>query len=194
MRKILIFVAFLVEILTLHRWLHCWHFTDGFYYTPPLLIDRVIGGINDDYGNLTIITHIMHNKATYLVWGFLQTFLQYWDARFLKEFISIAGCIGVYLGLWYFFTKIRGNKYLRGIFLFAVVFQCIQILFSPDIKFLWIILPLGITYIIFSMYGLWQFLAIKSNARYGFIITLLAFSIGSMLLLPLAYEVFCLKI
>ena len=193
LKPFVIFGSLVIELLALNRWLSCWHFKDIFYYTPTLLIARVINGINDDYGLPSIVTHTMHNKITYFFWGFIQAILQYWDIRFLKEFIGIIGAIGIYLAIWYLITKHRRNKYIWSLFIFSIVLGCIEIFFSFDLKFAWKLLILGVPYMLFSLFGIWQFLNERKRSHYLFIILIMILSAITILLFPLGHYKFCLK-
>jgi hypothetical protein len=194
MRKIIILIAWIVELFSVIRWHSCWLFKDIFYFTPLSLSARVIDSINLNRGIPIILIHLMQNKFIYFFWGGLQILLQYWDARFLKEFIGIIGLFGIVFAIWYLLTSCRKNFYIWGLFIFILIISFVEMFFQPNIIYIWKLLIFGSAFQIFSLFGLWQFLRHKSNKRYFFIAFLLIVSVLYLILFPLSYQAFCLKI
>jgi hypothetical protein len=196
MRKILIITAFIVELFSIARWSNCWLFKDIFYYTPSMITARAITAISEDKSRAIpgIVTHLMHNKAIYFVWGGVQTLLQYWDIRFLKGFIGIIGAIGAILALWYLFTKFKKNIYLWFLFIFCLIISAVEMFLQPNIIYDWKLVVFGSGFELFSLIGLWQFLKTKNKKRYSFIIFLLIVSVLYLIFFPLSYQSFCLKV
>jgi hypothetical protein len=190
----LIIIAWIIELFSVVRWDSCWLFKNYFYFTLPTLSARVIDAINLNRATPVLLTHIMHNKIIYLVWGGLQTLLQYWDIRFLKEFVGIIGAIGIMLALWYLFTKFRKNIYIWILFIVCLLLSAIEMFFQPNIIYVWKLFVLGGAFQLLSLFGLWQFLKPKSNRRYLLVAVLLVISALSLIFFPLAYQAFCLKI
>ena len=194
MRKALIIIVWIVELLSIIRWHGCWLFKNIFYFTSSALSVRVIDAINLNKGMPVLLTHFMHNKVIYLVWGGLQGLLQYWDIRFLKEFIGIIGAFGIFSAFWYLLTSSRKNIYVWFLFAFCLVISLIEMFFQPDIIYVWKLLVFGSAFQLLSLFGLWQFLKQKNSKRYLFVIVLLVISILSLIFFPLSYQAFCLKI
>jgi hypothetical protein len=194
MRKALIIIVWIVELLSIIRWHGCWLFKNIFYFTSSALSVRVIDAINLNKGMPVLLTHFMHNKVIYLVWGGLQGLLQYWDIRFLKEFIGIIGAFGIFFAIWYLLTSSRKNIYVWFLFAFCLVISLIEMFFQPDIIYVWKLLVFGSAFQLLSLFGLWQFLKQKNSKRYLFVIVLLVISILSLIFFPLSYQAFCLKI
>jgi hypothetical protein len=194
MRKILIVIAFLVELFSIARWHSCWLFQPNFYFTLPTLLARTIDTINLNKGMPVLLTHLMQNKIVYLILGGLQTLFEYWDIRFLKEFIGIVGAIGIIFALWYLITKFRRNILLWVLFMICLILSSIEMFFQPNVPYIWKLIAFGSAFQLFSLFGLWQFLKDKSNKRYFFIIIILFISILSFVLFPLGYQLFCLKV
>jgi hypothetical protein len=194
MRKVLIIIALIVELFSIARWHGCWLFKNIFYFTPPMLAARVTDAINGNKGMATLLTHAMHNKVIYLGWGGIQTLLQYWDIRFLKDFIGIIGALGIVFAVWYLFTSSKKNIYLWFLFIFCLIISLVEMFFQPDIIYVWKLLIFGSAFQLLSLFGIWQFLKPKSNKRYFFVIFLLVISILSLIFFPLSYQSFCLKI
>jgi len=194
MRKTLIIIAWIVELFSITRWHGCWLFKSFFYFTPSELSARVIDAINLNKGAPILLTHLMHNKIIYFFWGSLQTLLEYWDIRFLKDFIGIIGALGIALAIWYLFTSSKKNVYLWFLFIFCLIISFVEMFLQPNIIYVWKLLVFGSAFQLLSLVGLWQFLKPKSNRRYFFVIVLLAISILSLIFFPLSYQSFCLKI
>ena len=157
MKIILLIIIGLVQLCAFIRWLSCSHFRELFYFTKPQLMDRLLNSTNNDAGVPLLIIRSLHNKVTYAFWGGSQTFLQYWDIRFLISFISLIGGIGVMLSLWYLFTKKRKAWYLWLLLGFYSVFAAIELFFSPNINFVWKLFALGIPLQILSLFGFFFF-------------------------------------
>jgi hypothetical protein len=194
MRKILIVIAFIVELFSVSRWYGCWLFKDIFYFTPSMISARTIDSINLNRGMPVLLTHLMHNKIIYLFWGGLQIQLQYWDVRFLKDFIGIIGFIGIVFAFWYLVTTLRKNFFVWFLFLFCVAISFIEMFLQPNIIYVWKLVVFGSSFGLLSLIGLWQFLKPESSKRYWFILFLLIISILTLIYFPLSYQAFCLKI
>jgi hypothetical protein len=194
MKRILVIAAFIVELISIVRWDSCWLFKDIFYYTSQVLTARTIDAINLNRGMPVLLAHIMNNKIVYLIWGGLQTLLQYWDVRFLKDFIGIIGAFGIIFAIWYMLTNLKKNLHTWIIFLFCLSISSIEMFFQPNIVYVWKLFVFGGAFELLSLIGIWQFLKVKSNKRYSLIIILLIISILTFIFFPLSYQGFCLKV
>jgi len=194
MRKLLIVIVWIVELFFTARWHGCWLFKDIFYFTWKVVLARAIDAISLNNGASVLLTHLMHNKIVYLFWGGLQMLLQYWDVRFLKEFIGIIGFFGIVFAIWYLLTSLRKNVYVWFLFIFCLIISLIEMFFQPNIDYIWKLFVFGSAFQLLSLIGIWQFLKVKSKKRYLFVIFLLTVSILSLVFFPLAYQAFCLKI
>lgn len=194
MKYILLIASAIAGVLSLRRWFSCWLFTENFYYTQGKLLARVIEAINADQGMPGLATKIMHNKVTYFGWGIMQTILQFWDIRFLKEFIGISCGIGVYLAVWYLVTKDTKNKYIWFLFGVAIVLSIIELFFAPHIVYFWKIVSFGGIFITLSLYGINSFLNKGTHLRYTIILIAVIISYLSLIFLPESFLEFCLKI
>lgn len=189
-----IFVSWIIESIALSRWFSCWQFQNTFYFTKEKLTATLIDALNEDWRYPLLITRASHNKVLVFLWGGSQAYLQYWDIRFLEDFLGIVGGIGVYLGIWYFVTKDRKNKLLWVLLGLVSLFILIEMYFLPHIAYMWRIISLGVLLQILSLYGLWQFLGQSPKFwRYIFVSIILILSVLFILLFPLSYQNFCLK-
>lgn len=193
-RALVVLVGWGVEIFAFQRWFACWLFKENFYFTPSNLTTQIINATNADKGMPLFVIRALHNKVLGLGWGLSQSLLQYWDIRFLEEFIGIIGAIGVGFGIWYFFTKRRKNYFLWIVFLLGMILPIIEMFFQPHIQYAWVLYIFGFIFQALSLYGLWNFLKKGTIWRYLFIIFLIVMSVLMLLLFPLAYQNFCIKI
>jgi hypothetical protein len=194
MRKILIAIAFFIELFSISKWNSCWLFKDFFYFTPKMLTARVIDAINLNSGAPVLLIHIMHNKIIYFLWGSLQTQLEYWDVRFLQVFIGVIGFFGIMFVIWYLLTSLRKNFYIWLLIVFYIIISFVEAFFQPNIVYFWKLVIFGGLLELLSLIGLWQFLKPKSKEHYLFIVFLLVISVCALILFPLSYQSFCLKI
>lgn len=188
-----VLVALGIELFAFHRLFSCWLFKQNFYFTPQDVTTHVTNDIHADQGIPVLVVRIIHNKVFELVWGLLQALLQYWDIRFLEEFIGVVGGVGVGLGVWYFFTKDRGSKIFWIVFLLGIILPIGNAFFQPHIQFAYILVVFGVIFQAISLYGLWKFLEPSTKGRYIFFIFLCLVSILFLALFPLFYQEFCLK-
>lgn len=183
-----------VGIFAFHRWFACWQFQDMFYYSGQNLLTDLINALNADRGFPLLITRMWHNKVFGLLWGFTQTMLQYWDIRFLEDFLGIIGAVGVYWAVWYVLTKDRKNLVVWGLLLAAGIVSLIEMYVIPHINYSYRLFAFGIVFELLSLYGVWQFLSQpQKKVRYIVVTLLLLFSVLFLLLFPLSFFSYCLK-
>lgn len=197
LKLITIFIVWFVELFAFQRWFGCWLFQSNFYFTKETLSIQIINATNADKGMPLFIVRALHNKALALPWGLGQTLLQYWDSRFLVEFIGFIGAIGIGLAVWYLVTKSRRNYFFWGIFGIAILFALIEMFFMPHIVYAWKMYAFGLVYQLLSLFGIWKFLDKKNNHlkwRYIIVFIFCLISLLSVWLFPLQYQMFCLKI
>lgn len=194
-RILLLILVFITEIITFARWSSCWLFQATFYFTLQNLATNLLIAANEEKGLPLLLIRLLHNKFTGFLWGVTQTFLQYIDIRFLYELLGIVGAIGVYMGFWYFFTRKPKNKWLwLGV---AILFICsfIEIVVMPHVDFSIRIIPLVLTLVGFSLFGVWEFLKKGNNKmRFGIVIFLVVVSFIALFLFPHSLYSVCLKV
>lgn len=192
---IVVFIVWITELFALKQWAGCWHFIDHFYFTQQTLSLTLLDTINAEKGLPLLFIRLLHNKVFGLVWGIIQTILQYWDIRFLIEFLGIIGGIGVYLGLWYLFTKRKKSLWVWLVCLLICVLSFIELFFIPHIQYKLRIVPLALAFQILSLFGIWHFLQKKRELIViSIIVGLIIFTILSFMLTPVSYQLFCLKV
>lgn len=189
-----IVIAWVIELFAFQRWFSCWLFKENFYFTFQNLSTRLINETNADKGMPVLLVRLIHNKPFTLGWGLLQMLLQYWDIRFLEEFIGVVGVIGVGFGIWYMFTKDRKNIFLWILLGLGIVLPVFVGFSQPHIQFSINLFALGFIFQFFSLYGLWKFLEKSHWIRYVFVTFLFVISVMFLALFPLLYLNFCLKI
>lgn len=189
-----IFISWIIESIALNRWFSCWQFKDTFYFTNQQLLATLTDALNADRGYPLILTRAWHNKVLALLWGWSQSYLQYWDIRFLQDFISLIGAFGIYLAIWYFVTKGRRNIFVWGLLALITIVTFIELYFIPHVSYAWRIIIFGTLFQLLSLYGLWNFLSQKYKVKSYILVTLfMIFSLLFLLLFPLSYQNFCLK-
>jgi multisubunit Na+/H+ antiporter MnhE subunit len=194
---IILLIVWFVELFAYQRWFGCWLFQTNFYFTKETLTIQLINATNADKGMPLLLVRALHNKALAFPWGLVQTLLQYFDVRFLIEFIGFIGAVGIALAIWYLCTKARKNYFFWGVFVVTILICLIEMFFQPHIVYAWKMIGFGIVYQLLSLFGIWMF--IKSDnkhqkLRYGFIVALCLVTLLSVTLFPLMYQMFCLKI
>ncbi len=193
-KLLLLFFILLVSGIAFVRWNSCWIFGSNFYFTTQTLSTMLVTATNADSGVPLFIVRAMHNKLSGFVWGVLQTQLQYWDIRFLVEFLGIVGGIGVYLGLWYFLTRQFKNKFLWVIFILTMSASFVEMFFIPHIGYKLRIIPLFLLFESIALFGYWQFLLGNKRWRYYLGIGLLILSLLAVAVFPHSHQAFCIKI
>lgn len=194
---ITILIVWLVELFAYQRWFGCWLFQTNFYFTKDTLTIQLINATNADKGMPLLLVRALHNKALALPWGLVQTLLQYFDVRFLIEFIGFVGAVGIAFAIWYLCTKARKNYFFWGVFGITILLCLIEMFFQPHIIYAWKLIGFGILYQLLSLFGVWMFIRGENKHlawRYGLIGILCILTILSVVLFPLMYQMFCLKI
>lgn len=185
-----------VEVFAFQRWFGCWLFREMFYFTSQTLEAQLINAQNEERGIPLFIVRALHNKILALGWGLPQTLLQYWDIRFLEEFVGIVGAVGVGLGLWYLLTKDRKNYVMWIIVGLGIILPLIEMFFMPHVVFSWVLYACGFIFQALSLYGIWKFLSEKKYIlwRYMCILFLIVVSFLMILLFHNNFLTLCLKI
>lgn len=187
-------IAWTIELFAFQRWFACRLFIENFSFTPQMLMTHLTNDTNADQGMSVTVVRILHNKVLALGWGLSQALLQYWDIRFLEEFIGVIGAIGVGLGVWYFVTKDRKSKLLWILFSLAIILPVVNAFLQPHIKYKYLLLVFGFIFQAISLYGVWRFLEEYTKKRYIGIFVIFIISILFLVLFPLFYQNFCIKI
>lgn len=188
----LIFIIWVVETFAFLQWFSCNGFINNFHLTSQILSLQIADATNNDLGNPLFLVRAFHNKPFTFIWGISQTLLQYWDVRFLEDFIGLVGTIGVGLAVWYFWKKFRSNKLLWILFGLCLMSQFIEIVHPLSVNFIFRVIPIAITFQIISFFGIWQFVSTgKKSLRLGLVIFLIILSLLYLWLLPFSYHEFC---
>lgn len=191
----ILILIFVIGYMSFTKWHNCWRFVDQFYTTSSMRQNELLLLTNGEQGVPLFIVRMFFNKVAYLPWSIFQTLLQYFDVRFLQRFIGVVGGIGVFMGLWYFFTKYRNNFLMWIPFSTLLVFAIYEMLFAPHYSFGNQILFFFILFQIFSLFGTWQFLHGKHMVwRYIVIGLLVLLSIIYLSAFPNAYQNYCLSV
>jgi hypothetical protein len=193
--KIFVILSLLVsELIAFIRFKSCWIFSDSFYFTFSNLQTRITLAVNPENTLPLIFVRALHNKITEFISGYLLTFLQYIDTRFLMEFIGVAGTIGVYLGFWYMLTT-KKNKFIKIILsILLIMAVSTEMVFNLHFKFFYKILVIVLIFYAFSLYGWWNRINVKfTKTNFMFFLIILIFSVLAILLFPNSHYLVCFK-
>lgn len=190
-----IVVAWIIELVAFTRFFHCWLFTQTFYFTRDSLTATLINSINDDKGMPLFLIRMLHNKVLLLPWGLGQALMQYWDGRFLEEFIGVVGAFGVLCAMWYLVTKHRKNILGWVLVGLGILLPLTEIYIIPHVRFEWRMTAISIVFQALSLFGIYYFLSQPQKKwRYIVLSGILVISLLFLFFLPLTYQNFCLKI
>lgn len=195
MRKyILLLFIWITEVLSLIPWKGCWLFTEDFYVSLAKVQSEVIYRLNTATDLPFVLARILHNKVFVFIWDILQSLLTYWDLRFLLELIGLAGAFGIYLTLWYIVTKKEKRIVVYLFLVIVLLFEGIEMLLQPKFDYHYRIAAIGIALHIFSLIGLSRWLNRITNVKLLIITLLIILTMLNVYLLPLSYQLYCLKI
>lgn len=173
-KKILISIILLVELLAFRLWFACEKLADSFHIS--FLDDRLKleEAIHNDTGYPIQLYRFFHNKVAFTINQVFVNYIHFWDIRFGVMLFSIIGYFGVFIGFWYL-TKVK-NKYKWVIFAVLLLIPLIEIFLLP-ISYQLRISILVIPYQVLSMFGYWQFIKMHRRRAVVFIVILILISI-----------------
>ena len=179
LKKILAVAVFTVELFAVSQWFLCKQLKDFIHLSSTNLTLYLNSLINNDSGVPLLIVRIFHNKIIGFLDIFVKYYLRFWDDRFLLNLLSIVGCFGIILGIWYLVSRNFNNKkYLWITLIFLLMLPLVEIVFEPHVNFIYKVIFLALPYQIFSIFGIWQFLKKDTgNLRVLLIICLIVVSI-----------------
>jgi hypothetical protein len=194
MKKIIIIIIACIDLITLNAWFVCQRFTDIFSYSSLNISYQIDTYINSFDGMPRWYAHLLHNKVIQVPIDFIRLYFQFWDIRFGTNWFSIIGYFGILVGFYYFVINKKKKLYHWIILFVLLLLPVVEILFSPPISFQLKGIYLWIPFILFSFYGIYQFLSQGDlKKRYIFILILIALSIWWFLLLPHNIAPYCIR-
>ncbi len=167
-----LFLIWLNEVLALTQWGKCRNFSELFHLNYHQGLIQLVGEVNNDQGAGILLTHIFHNKPIFFTAQFLQDYLQFFDVRFLIQFISLTGVAGLLFGFWYV-VRNKKTKYSLTLLTVLLLLPLVEIFFSPHLPFILRSIMLGISYQAFSLFGWYHILDRQQKKRRLFLLFLI---------------------
>jgi hypothetical protein len=195
LKKIFVVTAFIIELLAVSEWFVCKQFKDFIHFSSFNQALYLKGLMDNDSGIPFLIVRVFHNKPIVFLDIFVKYYLSFWDDRFLLNLFSVVGCFGIILGIWYLLSRnCKHKKQLWIMLIFLLAFPLVEILFKPNINFIFKVIILVLPYQLFSLFGLWQFIKTdKGNFRMALIYCLLFLSIWWINVLQSDVSNYCVR-
>lgn len=192
MKKIILVITAVIELLTLNAWFACESFTDIFHYSSINLMYQLEIFINPLKGTPIWFVRLFHNKFVQIPSNFLRFYLQFWDVRFGSIWFSLIGYFGILAGFYYIVSNKKKKMYHWLALLILIILPCIEIIFAPHISIPLKSLYLWLPYAIFSLYGVYQFLIHGNTKKRAVVIfLLLILSFLSIFFIPSEFYRYC---
>jgi hypothetical protein len=193
-KSILILLSVTVELLTLRVWFVCKNFTDIFHHTSINLTLQLDGYIHADKGTPFILTRLFHNKLIQIIIDYIRFYLQFWDVRFGSNWFSLIGYFGIFAGFYYILVSKNKKIYHWGALSSILLLPFIEIIVEPQVNIVIKSIYLWVPFMLFSLYGLYQFLSHgDSKKRLSFLILLLIISLLWIIYLPPGINRYCIR-
>jgi len=183
-KSIIVILSAIVEVLTLQAWFICKAFTDIFHRTSINLALQLDDYIHADKGTPLLFTRLFHNKLIQIVFDYLRFYLQFWDVRFGSNWFSLIGYFGIFSGFYYILANKKKKIYHWIAVIIILLLPFIEIIGEPQVNIVIKSVYLWTPFILFSFYGLYQFLS-HGNRTVRFIVVLLLLLISFLWLITL---------
>jgi len=192
MKKIILVIAAIIEIFTLKAWFACESFTDIFHFSSVNLLYQMEAYINPFIGTPIWFVRLFHNKFVEISIDFLRFYLQFWDVRFGSVWFSFIGYFGILAGFYYIILNKKKKNYHWLTFFILMILPCFEIIFEPVISIPLKSLYLWFPFILFSLYGIYQFLTHGSEKkRLVIVLILLILSFVSIFFISSEFSRYC---
>ena len=173
-KKIIIFIALIVGLITLVPWFKCGSFADPLHYSQFDMVLKLHEAVHNDIGFSAFAARAFHNKIALSAILIFNSYLYFWDIRFGALLFSLVGYFGILCGFWYL-TKSK-MKFKWWIFSAFIVLPFIEIFHFP-LPYHQRLISLTLPYQAFSVFGLWKFIEADKWKRLLFLIILITLSI-----------------
>lgn len=174
-------ITLIIELFYLRNWLNCLRLSDNFYISKFDLQLRLFESISNDAGQNVILTRFFHNKATGAIFDLINSYLSFFNFKFLISLVSLLGISMFLYGLYLYFNNKKKSIWLTTLLIFLVTFPLIETIFRPNIDLTLKIIIFVIPISAFSLFGSFNFLKTKSYAHILIFIILLLISLFSLL-------------
>jgi hypothetical protein len=195
--KIKYFVIILVagiEYITLRSWLVCKAFTDVFHHSSVDLKLQLLDYVHTEKGTSLLLTRLFNNKFDIGFFDYVRFYLQFWDIRFGSIWFSLIGYVGILFGFYYLFSEKKKTLYHWIALVIILILPLIEIIIEPHVSILIKSSYLWLPFILFSLYGSYQFLS-HGNLKKRLIIicAIVLLSILWLAFLPNDMPRYCVK-
>lgn len=176
MKKVLIVIIFISNLLLLRYWLQCDHFNDRMILSQYDIVLKVNEAIGNDVGYNSYIARFFHNKAAVEFSELLGKYLHYWDVHFVFLFYSLVNCFGIL----YFFLSYFNQSKKTGIQCYLLIISVLLpllLLLNLPIPFPFQLIILAVITQSVALYGIWRFMSLYKSKGVIIIFFLLILSI-----------------
>lgn len=194
LKYIAITATAILEFLTVKTWYACSAFTGIFHYSASNFQYQLEDYIYSEKGTPLLLTRLFNNKITDGFLDFLRYYLQFWDIRFGTFWFSLIGYFGILAG-FYYFISLKRKKYYHWLFLLLLfILPWTEILHPLHISIAVKSIYLWLPYILFSLFGIYQFLTHgKLKKRLIILVIIFGISIWWLIFLPYGMSPYCAK-
>ena len=155
MKKIIILISFFVGVFALRTWFQCVNFADPIHFSSFDMSLKLIEAVHNDVGFAPNVVRIYHNKLSLGIILIFNSYLHFWDIRFMPLLISPVLYFGLWSGFWNLFKSKIKAKWI--IFLVILLLPFVEI-FKLDLEYKIRLMIIVIPMFVFSLYGLWKFI------------------------------------
>lgn len=193
MKRFILIITALVEILTLQAWFVCQSFTDIFHFRSIDVVYQLSTYINSFKGFPFWFVRLFHNKLIQDPLNFLRFYLQFWDIRFGINWFSFVGYFGIFAAIYYIVSNKKKNIYHWISLLMIAIIPCFEVIFAPQINLQVKSIYLWLPFISFSLYGIYEYMNHgNQKKRIIIIILLLLISLVWLSFLPNNISRYCI--
>lgn len=188
----LIILAFLLETTVVVRWLlACRDFASRMTVTSAQLSEYLTRDIHNEQHVPILLVRLFYNKLTASVFWGLKPYLAFFDLPFLVTLLSLIGCVGFVLGIWFVVSK-KQSKLLNSIVPLILIIPLVEVLGFSKLPFLLRFLLIALPFEALSLYGLFALVQTKrSRLPTILIIVLLCLSLLFLFAFPTGYSSYC---
>jgi hypothetical protein len=190
-----IFIAAVIEFVTVRAWSSCTDFTSNFFHHSSInLTLQIESYVYGEKGTSLFLTRVFSNKIIDGLLNYLRFYLQFWDIRFGGSWFSLIGYFGIFAGFYYIFANKKRRLYHWIMVLVILLLPWIEILIEPHISVMLKSIYLWVPFCLFSLYGIYQFLIHGDKKKRLIIFLIVAIvSIWWIALLPYTLPRYCSK-
>ena len=193
-KYLIIILTAIVEYFTLRAWFVCKSFVDYFHLSSINIGLQIEGYQHAEKGTSLILTRLFNNKLTDTVLDILRVYLQFWDVRFAASWFSLIGYFGIGAGFYYILANKKKHFYHWLMLAIILLLPWIEVLKEPQLSIMIKSLYLWLPFTIFSLYGIYQFLAYgQTKKRLWIVLIILVISIWWIAFLPYTMPRYCIR-